>query len=84
METSRESYQRSMADGSIANQQRVVLEAVQNFPKRTSKELADIMRIDRVIPARRLSELEALGVVVKSGKRECSIGNRKAYVWELK
>jgi DNA-binding MarR family transcriptional regulator len=81
MDTSRKSYGELIADGSLVTQQLAVFRFVQAFPKRTSKELADKMKSDRVIPARRLSELEQQGLVVRDDKRKCSLGNRLAYTW---
>jgi DNA-binding MarR family transcriptional regulator len=81
MDTSRKSYGQAIFDGSIVTQQLAVFRFVKAFPKRTSKELADKMNSDRVIPARRLSELERQGLVVRDEKRRCSLGDRLAYTW---
>ena len=59
-----------------------VLKALKSFPAVTSAELADIMGVDRVMPARRLPDLEKVGKAKKVGKRWCTVTNRTCMMWE--
>lgn len=75
-------YRSLKSDGTLTRQQKEVYDAVVSYPCRTSKELADLMQVDRAMPARRLPELERKGVIQNAGARQCSIAERVSYVWE--
>ena len=63
-------------------QAQMVLSLVRLWQGRTSRELAEGARVDRYIVARRLPELERLGLVRRGEMRICSIGHRLATTWE--
>lgn len=65
----------------ISNQREVVLQFLKLHPNYTSKELADKMNAERVIPARRLPELEDQGLVERGARRRCRLGNRLSFTW---
>ncbi len=52
-------------------------------PGRTSRELAEAMRVDRVEVARRLPELRAAGHVVNGDQRTCRVAGTRAITWEI-
>lgn len=80
-ETSHFAAEEVTASGRRATQQHSVLAAVRANPGRTSLELAEVMRSDRYMVARRLPELEAAGLVWKGPARKCVVGNRMAVTW---
>lgn len=67
--------------GITAHQSRQVLAAVRQWPGSTSAELAQRMGAERVMPARRLSELAEDGHVVKGRSRTCSVNGSTAATW---
>jgi hypothetical protein len=71
--------------GTISRQQTIVAELVCRHPGNTSAELAwseDAKGLDRYAIARRLPELERLGLVRKGEPRICSESGRLAVTWE--
>ena len=75
-----------ISSGMHGRQTRAVLELVRAHPSLTSRELGaldDARGLDRYVVARRLSDLERRGLVVKESARTCSIGLRLAVVWTL-
>jgi hypothetical protein len=72
-------------NGTIGHQQEIVAELVRKHPGNTSAELAwseDAKGLDRYAIARRLPELERLGLVRKGEPRICSESGRLAMTWE--
>lgn len=63
------------------NQQTRVRDMVRSVPGSTSKELADFFNENRHMVARRLPEIEKLGIIRKGSIRQCSIGKRAAVTW---
>ncbi len=80
--TSRLAAEEITASGLRDSQKALVLRAVQQFPRSTSKELARAAGLDRHLVARRLPDLEADGFVRKASARCCAIGGRPAVTWE--
>lgn len=72
------------ASGEAGRQREQVLAGVKKFPGRTSRELAQAMKADRHMVARRLPELRDRGLVVNGAKRVCqaSKDERLAVTWE--
>lgn len=65
--------------GKRQKQLNAVLMLVRDYPGRTSRELAELsFEMDRYLTARRLPELEKLGLVRRSGVK----GRRKECKWE--
>jgi hypothetical protein len=81
--TSRLAAEEITRSGTRAIQRQAVLELVRAHPRSTSLELARHSRLDRFSIARRLPELEAMGMVRKCGQRECSVGHRQAVTWVI-
>ena len=67
--------------GKRQSQKQMVLDAVRSFPGRTSAELANLMRVSRYLPARRLPDLKADGLIVVGGMRECRITGERSLTW---
>ena len=63
------------------DQLRIVLDTVRSWPGQTSRELAQHCELDRYQIARRLPELEQMGLVRKGVVRACSAGGRQAATW---
>jgi DNA-binding MarR family transcriptional regulator len=72
------------ATGRLRVQQQVVLDAVHRFPGLTSRELAGQAHLDRYMVARRLSELQAGGLITRGPLRVCALGQRRAVTWRIK
>jgi hypothetical protein len=84
--TSRQARAKVLANGSAQTQCAKVLRYVIAHPGCTRRELADYLIRDGVtadlnMPARRLSELERLGLVKRGGSRRCKIGGMLAETW---
>lgn len=58
-----------------------VLEAVRQFPGRTSRELAAASGLDRYVCGRRLGELRSAGFVRNGEMRACAESGMKALTW---
>jgi CRP-like cAMP-binding protein len=67
--------------GVRGKQQRRVLSAVVLFPGHTSRELSGFCDLDRYQVARRLPELQALGVVKAGEIRKCKDGGKPSVTW---
>lgn len=67
--------------GRHADQMTLALETVRKYPRKTSRELAEIRGCDRYLFARRLPDLLRLGLVEKAGIRICSAGHKMATIW---
>jgi hypothetical protein len=84
--TSHEAAEFAEASGTIGHQQEIVEALVRKHPGNTSAELAwseDAKGLDRYAIARRLPELERLGLVRKGEARICSESGRRAVTWEV-
>jgi len=74
------------ASGRRACQQELVTRLVQHLPGRTSKELANLAGVDRVMVARRLPECETAGKVKRGRQRptagmDGAAGGRSSVTW---
>ena len=69
------------ASGIRGTQQTEIMFAAKKYPGRTSRELAGHTGLDRYIVARRLPELESVGLVYKGDARKCRVADRMAVVW---
>lgn len=65
-------------------QMALVVDLVHKTNGKTSRELASVHNQDRHMVARRLSEAETAGEVIKGNSRVCMIGHRKAVTWWVK
>jgi len=72
------------ATGKAAGQRQLAFNAVKQYPRRTSKELAYITGINRYLLARRLPELDGLVQGDDRLKRKCKVSGRLSVIWELK
>lgn len=70
------------ATGTAHSQRERVLEAVHDFRRHTSAELARLAEMDRYQVARRLPELAAAQLVRRSTVRRCEVSGRPAVTWE--
>jgi hypothetical protein len=70
------------ASGRREGQLLAVLALLRRHPRSTSLELSRHGSLDRYIVARRLPELEHVGLVRRLPARICIVGNRQATVWE--
>lgn len=80
-ETSHIAADKITKSGERKLQQERVADAVRRWPGCTSAELAEKMRADRTMPARRLKEIETAGAVVRGHARYCDVRNTKAVTW---
>lgn len=67
--------------GQRAFQQKTTANAVRRFPGFTSRELAEKLKLDRYMLARRLSECEAAGEVRRGQMRRCGVSKKLATTW---
>ena len=89
--TSQESARQVEDSGMAAAHARLVLDAVRQWPGRTSAELAENMRVAWKVDwssvrhevARRLPELLAAGAVRRGTPRKCEATGRRAMTWEI-
>ena len=70
--------------GSRSLQARQVLEVLMRNEGRTSRELAWIGEMDRYLVARRLPDLEKVGLARKGPARRCDQSGRKSVTWWTK
>lgn len=85
-ETSHLAAEHVVSSGLHAIQKHQALQAVKNFPGRTSHELAAAIgggTETRYMLARRLADLEHDKKVCKGGTRDCRITGHKASTWYL-
>jgi hypothetical protein len=80
-DTSKAAAKQITDSGVRGEQHRTVLTAVQACPGKTSRELAAEAGLDRYMVARRLPELEKMGVVQRETERMCTIGKLSATTW---
>lgn len=80
-ETSKQAAEAVTASGKRDQQAANVLAAVREFPGRTSAEMAHDDVFDRYVAARRLPELERLGLVRRGAPRACSTTGKSATTW---
>jgi hypothetical protein len=81
--TSKEAAQRLVSSGSHSTQKRQVLEALEILDGATSGELADLMGVHWLTPARRLTELERENKVRKGAAKICRIKGTRCITWWL-
>lgn len=74
--SSHEAAERVTASGKRQKQADVFLAVVQNHPGLTSAEIAKVAGYDRYAPARRLPELQRLGLITQGLQRACSADPR--------
>lgn len=79
--TSHEAAARKNGDGSAQAEAQRCLDAVRRWPGLTSHEYARQLGTDRYMPARRLADLRADGMVYNCGKRKCSVAGTLALTW---
>jgi hypothetical protein len=82
--TSFEAEETITRNGTRDTQAQRVLQAVRRWPGRTSAELAELISCypyDRYVVARRLPELEFLGLVKKGPSKKCSITGHRSLTW---
>lgn len=79
--SSKKAAQRIVASGEHQTQKSRVLAALAEHPGSTSAELAEHMRTDRYVVARRLPDLERDGVVERGPLRECKANRTEAVTW---
>lgn len=72
------------SSGVRAVQMMRVFAGVKSFPGRTSRELAELVGIERHAAARRTADLEHLGMVRKGPSRVCTLGGRPAVTWYVR
>lgn len=81
--TSHKAAREVTRDGTRAVQQNICLGGVKIWPGLTSAELALKIRSDRWMPARRLPELRAAGLLKNGVARPCEITGRTSLTWLL-
>lgn len=79
--TSKAAADSAAASGRASSQREAVLAAVRAAPGRTSDELAAGMGVGRHMVARRLPELERLGLVRRGEARASRVGGRAGLTW---
>jgi hypothetical protein len=80
-DTSHEAAQHVTASGAAAHQRQRVLALVRAQPGLTSDELAVAAGMLRQVPARRLPELERLGLVRRGQVRPSRVTGRNGLTW---
>lgn len=69
------------SSGERARQQNTVLSAVRRWPGLTSAEIGNRLETDRFLPARRLPECRAQGLVENGPARRCSVTGKQSLTW---
>lgn len=83
-ETSKLAYEQMKADGTLSKRRLEAAECMATAPyPMTAGEMAQVMRTNRNNLATRLSELEHLGIALKSSERECKVSEKFCWTWEL-
>lgn len=72
---------RILKSGKIKGQMKTVLESVRRFPNCTSAEISKFADLDRYMIARRLSALEARGLVERGPERMCRVCKSPCVTW---
>jgi len=80
-QTSREAAEHLRRSGRLGAQQQAVLEALRQRDGSTHAELSEAMGIHCLTPARRLPELERMGLVRKGSARVCRIKQSRCCTW---
>jgi CRP-like cAMP-binding protein len=80
-DTSKQAAEAITASGKRDAQAKAVHLAVRGYRGHTSAELAKLCGYDRHMVARRLPELERLGLVQKGEARACSTTGKSATTW---
>lgn len=73
-----------VSSGRRQKQMDVVLSLLAKRTNVTSAELAYHCGLDRYMVARRLPDLESLGLVKRGAMRRCSVGERRCVTWRLR
>lgn len=79
--TSRDAARWAEAAGVSGDQRATVRAAVERHPGRTAAELAELVRMERHAPSRRLPELERSGAVRRGEPRPCRVVGRRSVTW---
>lgn len=79
--TSQLSLKAHAESGKLATNRQIVLNAIREWPGRTSAELASIIDMERHEVARRASELIEPGLVRQGERRKCKTNGRAAFTW---
>jgi len=82
-QTSHEAARKLMESGKLTGQRKAVLEALQKCDGLTHAELGALMGVHWLTPARRLPELERMGLVRKGEPRVCHVKQSKCCTWWL-
>jgi len=82
-DTSREAARKLMASGRLTGQRRAVFEALRDSDGATHAELGRVMGCDWLVAARRLPELERMGLVMKGQPRICRVKGSRCTTWWL-
>lgn len=81
--SSKEAAHKLTDSGKRQTQCNTILALVKRYPGRTSLELAELtFEFDRYIFARRLADLEHMGLVRKASVRTCKESGNRAVTWE--
>lgn len=67
--------------GKRAFQQQTTAAAVKRYPGKTSRELSVLLKLDRHMLGRRLSECEEEGLVRRGAMRKCGVSKKLATTW---
>lgn len=79
--SSKEAAHKQVSSGRHDAQLVAVLHGVEEYPGRTSRELAELTEMDRYMVARRLPDLNKMSRVIRGRMRKCRAGNALAMVW---
>lgn len=79
--TSHEAADELVSSGQHTSQKSIVYKALRLYPNLTSAELANAVRLDRYLVARRLPDLKRDGHVEVIRHRKCMMTGKLAQVW---
>ena len=82
-QTSREAARKLMESGKLKGQRKVVFDALHKCDGVTHAELGALMGVHWLTPARRLPELERMGLVAKGQPRLCRVKHSRCTTWWL-
>jgi len=80
-DTSRQAAERVTAIGSRADHLNRIVQAVLEYPGRTSAELAECTGLERHEAARRTADACNAGLIVRGPSKTCSVGGRASITW---
>lgn len=80
-ETSHEAARKLSQSGRLTGQRRAVLEALRQCNGATHAELGEAMGVHWLTPARRLPELERIGLVRRGEPRLCRVKGSRCTAW---